>query len=91
MKFPKRLRGVCKGEMSEVALEKLLRDLSRETISNSTGGMSSGDLIVTRWELNNGLFEIEFSEIALALLEGTQDKRAELLQTLFENINDTVN
>ena len=90
MKFQKRLRGVSNGQMSDDALTKLLRDLSRETIALSEVGRPSWALIVSRWELNNGYFDLEFSEQALALMEATQDKRAELVQVLFEHITTTV-
>lgn len=90
MKFKKRLRGVSNGQMTDDALTDLIRDLSRETIALSEGGRTSWAPIVSHWELNNGDFDIEFSEQGLALMEATQDKRAELVQVLFEHITTTV-
>jgi|LNAP01.1.fsa_nt_gb hypothetical protein len=90
MKYQKILRGVSNGQSTEDALVKMLQDLSRETITSSEAGKSSGALIVSSWELNNGCFVIEFSEQTLALMEATQDKRAELVNALFEHIIATV-
>ncbi|TCV51362.1 hypothetical protein [Pseudomonas sp. 460] len=90
MKFQKILCGVSNGQLPEETLVKILQDLSRETIASSEGGMSSGALIVKRWELNSGSFVIEFSEQALALMEVTQDKRAELVNALFQHITASV-
>jgi len=90
MKFQKVLRGVSNGQMTDDALTNLLRDLTRETIAVAEGGMTSWAPIVSHWELNNGGFNIEFSEQGLALMEATQDKRAELVQVLFEHITTTV-
>lgn len=90
MKFQQILRGVSNGQLSEDALVKMIQQLSHETVTSSDSGISSGALIVKRWELNNGSFVIEFSEQALALMEATQDNRAELVNALFEHITTTV-
>lgn len=90
MKFKKRLRGVSNGQMTDDALTDLIRVLSCETIAVAEGGRTSWAPIVSHWELKNGDFDIEFSEQGLALMEATQDKRAELVQVLFEHITTTV-
>lgn len=76
--------------MSEDALVEMIQGLSRETIARADHGMSSGALIVKRWDLSDGCFEIEFSEEALDMIEATHDKRAEVIQALFDHIATSV-
>lgn len=90
MKFQKVLRGVSNGQMSVDDLVKMIQGLTRETIVVANPGMISAALIIKRWDLSDGCFEIEFSEEALAMIEATHDKRAEVIQTLFDHIASSV-
>lgn len=86
MPYPNVLRGAASGALPLETLLQNIGYLAGEIVHVKTGDRVSAEYIIKRWQCNEGIFDIEFCEQALAYLHSVDDPRVDIVSRLFNEI-----
>lgn len=82
------LRGAPNRVVSVEVLQKYVEHLASEVVSVTRGEATHTQSIIMTWRVQEGVFEVVFSERALEYLKAIDDPRNDMVDTLFAAIGD---
>lgn len=88
MKDARILRGAPNRAFPAEVLNKYIEHLGFDAVSVTVGETTLTQCIIKNWHVNDGVFEIVFSEPALEHLKATDDPRMDIVESLFAAIGN---